>query len=631
VQALVRELAAGNRGLCVITTRLPVTDIAGREETVATDLEQLPPAAGAELLHRLGVTGQNEVLQTASTELRGHGLALTLLGTYLRDLCGGDIRRRNEATVLDGTIEGSDHAMHVMAAYERSLGPPERAIIFLLGLFDRPAEAAAVTALRKAPEIPSLTAGIGTADQHEWRLALARLRKARLVAESEGDAAPLDAHPLVREYFGARLREVAPEAFKAGNLRLYDHYRKAAPEYPDTFEEMLLLYMAVVHGCRAGRAQEVCDEVMYRRIQREQFFSVRKLGMYGAELNAIAALFDHLWDRPSILLTPVDRAWTLWQAGYYLQAMGRLLEAVEPMSASVELLKPLEQWQALATCLGNLSYATLTMGNIDGAVAKGMEGVQFADRSGDVFQRLARRSNLAHALHLAGRWTESATAFREAEALQAKEYPQEPTLDSVQGFLYCDFLLSEAEPADGSGVNSAEARYIETCEEVRNRATRALEIAQHDRLLLDIALNNVSLGRAYLGLAAVPHAGADELEVAARHLELAVEGLREAGDQVELPRGLLARATLRRRRLDVEAAIADLREAQEIAERGSMQLHEADTQLEWARLSLQMGDSAAAQLHLHRARDLVLVCGYGCREREVSWLDGRLAALGLKM
>ena len=60
LQALLRELAASNTGLCVITTRMPVADIADHERTSALrrDLEQLSSDAGAKLLRALGVTGQ---------------------------------------------------------------------------------------------------------------------------------------------------------------------------------------------------------------------------------------------------------------------------------------------------------------------------------------------------------------------------------------------------------------------------------------------------------------------------------------------------------------------------------------------------------------------------------------------
>src|SRR5260370_33745251 len=56
LQALLRELAAFNTGLCVITTRMPLADIADHEQTSAVrrGLEQLSNADGAKLLRALG-------------------------------------------------------------------------------------------------------------------------------------------------------------------------------------------------------------------------------------------------------------------------------------------------------------------------------------------------------------------------------------------------------------------------------------------------------------------------------------------------------------------------------------------------------------------------------------------------
>jgi hypothetical protein len=87
LQALLRELAAFNTGLCVITTRMPVADIADHERASALrrELEQLSSDAGAKLLRALGVKGHEEELRSASDEFRGHSLALTLLGSYLTD------------------------------------------------------------------------------------------------------------------------------------------------------------------------------------------------------------------------------------------------------------------------------------------------------------------------------------------------------------------------------------------------------------------------------------------------------------------------------------------------------------------------------------------------------------------
>jgi len=119
----VRELGAKNPGLCVITTRVPVADVAGRTGVSVVDLEELPPSAGAELLRRLEVKGPEKELEKTSEEFGGHGLALTLLGTYLRDVCDGDVRRRREVPLLDEGTEQGGHARRVMQSYETWLGP----------------------------------------------------------------------------------------------------------------------------------------------------------------------------------------------------------------------------------------------------------------------------------------------------------------------------------------------------------------------------------------------------------------------------------------------------------------------------------------------------------------------------
>ena len=100
LQALLRELAAFNAGLCVITTRLPVAEIAthARSSALRRDLEHLSSEAGAKLLRALGVKGDEEKLRNASDEFSGHCLALTLLGSFLTDAYNGDIRYREEVS-----------------------------------------------------------------------------------------------------------------------------------------------------------------------------------------------------------------------------------------------------------------------------------------------------------------------------------------------------------------------------------------------------------------------------------------------------------------------------------------------------------------------------------------------------
>ena len=161
LQALLRELAAFNSGLCVITTRLPIADLADHEHSSAPrrDLEQLSSDAGAKLLRALGVKGDQAELRSASDEFSGHCLALTLLGSYLTDAYNGDIRCRKEVSEhLSHDVRQGVHARKVMESYQAWLGEgPELSVLRMLGLFDRPADEKALEVLLKPPAIPGLT------------------------------------------------------------------------------------------------------------------------------------------------------------------------------------------------------------------------------------------------------------------------------------------------------------------------------------------------------------------------------------------------------------------------------------------------------------------------------------------
>ncbi len=100
-------------------------------------------------------------------------------------------------------------------------------------------------------------------------------------------AAPyaLDAHPLVREWFGDRLRQTNESAWKAAHGRIYEHLRDTTKEGDaPTLEDLAPLYQAIAHGCRAGRYEEALNKIYIDRICRRradgrlEFYARNKLG-----------------------------------------------------------------------------------------------------------------------------------------------------------------------------------------------------------------------------------------------------------------------------------------------------------------------------------------------------------------
>jgi nucleoside phosphorylase len=607
LEVLVKELGAQNKGLCLITSRVALTDLhgLGGDKVRAKDLGGLSPEAGAELLKARGAKGTEEALREASSEYKGHGLALTLLGGYIRKRHKGDIRQRAHIPVLEGRP-----AQRMMGIYERWFaGKPEIAVLRMLGLFDRPASDDEIEALRALPYIPGLTMFLKGLSGSAWNEAVTTLQDVGLLAPASDHDDRLDAHPLVREHFGAQLREKHPGAWCEGHRRLYVYLRNAARPLPETLEEMAPLYAAVVHGCRAGKSQEALVEVYWKRIQRQtEHFSSKKLGALGTELGVLAAFFDPPWERLAGGLGEPAQAFILSEAGFVLRSLGRLPAAAVLMRQGLELDIARKAWSNAAAVASNLSELLQALGELPEAQAQARKSVELAEASGDAVERTVNRTTLAAALHATGARELATAEFEDAERRQQKREPASPRLYSLQGFRYCDLLLDQGRDA-----------------EVRARAAQTLEFANEHFGLISIALDHLSLGRAQL--LGFQRGTADDLAQATSHIQQAVDGLRRAGDQSYTTLGLLARAALYIHTRDFLAARHDLDETLTLATRCGFRLHEADAHLGYARLALAEGHSATAREHLAKARRIIGETGYHRRDGELAEFEATASTM----
>jgi hypothetical protein len=641
-------LAQANPGLCILTSRQALTDLDGLHGAVRKeDLEDLPKAVAVRLLRQMQITGTDEELEEACEKFGCHALSLTLLGRFLFDAHGGDIRRIDRVKDLRRADELTREERHrtawkVLEAYEAWLAraqadgnPRTLAVLRLTGLFDRTATAGCLAALRAAPVIAGLTDALVGMGDDEWNILLRRLERAHLIKlrVDKDEQIAIDAHPLIREYFARQLRDTQPEAFRAAHARLFEHLCQTTEHWPDTLDGLQPLYQAVVHGCLAGRQQQACDKVYRDRILRGTgplgFFSRLILGAHGADLAAVAAFFDEPWSQLSPNLSEPNQAWLLNEAGYSLRALGRLTEALQPMRASLEMRIRLKDWQNAAASAANLSELEVTLGRLPDAVDNARRSITYADQSGDAGRRIIMRTTVADALHQSGQRAEAGALFAEAERMQQGWQPDFTLLYSLQGFRYCDWLLAPAEcpawqallratglPAVAEPQGSHNHAAI--CAEVERRGTIALEWAvDYKASLLTIALDHLTLARVALIRALLAHS-LPQSTLNLAHVAAAVNGLRNAAQMDHFPTGLLTAALYHFVRGDAAEARAALDHAEEIAARGPMPLYLADVHLHRARLFRDKAELAkAAQL----IRDL----GYGRRYDELADAEAALA------
>ncbi|NUM78592.1 hypothetical protein HUU40_29890, partial [candidate division KSB1 bacterium] len=354
LRTLITELGRRNPGLCVITTRVAAPELSRYPQTCQQiDLETLSAEAGAMLLKVRGTQGSDEALQQATAAFGFHALAINLLATYLHEIPGHPIAAAAALPDLPNVPEAKGkHPRRIMAAFAEKLGKVAATeLLHLLGLFSRPAELQAIAAVIAKPPIPNLTDKLTGVREAAFLQACETLRRYKLLAPASSHSPDtLDCHPLVREHFGEKLRQQNPAAWQEAHRRLYEYYKNLpAKELPDTLEEMEPLFAAVAHGCQAGIHQKVIDEVYWPRINRSgEYFSMKKLGAFGADLAAVSNFFEKPWSKPASGITDADKPLVLNWAGLFLRALGRLAEASQPMQAGMEASAQKEDWVGAA-------------------------------------------------------------------------------------------------------------------------------------------------------------------------------------------------------------------------------------------------------------------------------------------
>ena len=249
--------------------------------------------------------------------------------------------------------------------------------------------------------------------------------------------------------------------------------------------------------------------------------------------------------------------------------------------------------------------------------------------------------------------------FKEAERLQKVLTPEFKYLYSTQGFNYCDYLLSKGE-----------------WKNVLLRAQETIGWVGILGKLQYIALDQLSLGRASLQQAIillskinpqfvidtdrdvisylskekllVDEAILQQLMIAEKMFNRSVEGLRNAETIIYLPLALLARASCYRWFLTLpssdqmtrgSAALHDINEAHEIANRGDMRLFKIDFGLESARFLLtidayvknnenskeiinkQKIGREKAIANIKQAKEMIKETGYMRRLSELEYLE----------
>lgn len=244
---LLNGLASKSKGLCVLTTRLAIPDI--NAISAQRTLPGLSTEAGTALLQALGVRGEQGEMADMVAAAHGHALSLNLLGRYLVDAHGGDVRQRDKILFYDADQEeGRGTAFRIMDAYvawlkseqdsdeDQQRGQRALALLRLFGLFGQAAPIGQLQALWQSPVIPGLTEALMDLSEAQRNISLARLEEAKLISierDVRQQIIRIVAHPLMRAYFAQKLQVESKAAWQEARRRLLATDPASSADNPD--------------------------------------------------------------------------------------------------------------------------------------------------------------------------------------------------------------------------------------------------------------------------------------------------------------------------------------------------------------------------------------------------------------
>lgn len=608
VALLIRELASDNNGLCLITSRLAVSDLIpfqdGRVQTIG--LDHLTTDAGIELLKSIGVKGENSEFIHAAKEYAGHPLCLSLLGGYLNVVHDGDISKFRELESLIGIQGAGIHARKLVRAYlEWFESSPENALLYMLGLFDRAVSLDELKTLCSKEPIAKLTEDLARLTQAQWGYGIRKLEDANLISlDSREGSTMIDCHPLVRDFLADYLKCEMPEVWNKGNSLLFHHLENTATENPATMAELEPLFRAVIHGTRA-KLYEEAFQLYFERIKNR--YCMLTGGSHHTDQSCIRAFFSRAWTEPVEALSEDAKCHLLSSAASNLMSLGKIEEAIEPSVKSINWFLEGEKWLEAAMTAGPFASMLIATGSLDKAIALMDKLETCVEKTNNIAIQAMSLNFRAYAYYLHGENEKARLLFEQAEEILVQPEPGIPVTFPTVSSYYCMFLLETGE------YQKALQRSLKTF------AWRELKSWQ-------VAIDTTSLYASDLLVLGLIFLRLGDLQNAGKHLNKQVELFKSADEWLYLPTGLAARARFfieTNRFLEAEK---DLEEALAISMRTGANFAQWEACICFAELYSKQGNNKLAMSYLDRVKQIPGMEIYRFRDSDISELEKCLEA-----
>ncbi len=426
-------------GLCLITTRYPLTDINSYEGKVyrKENIDRLSIEDGRSLFEKVGVHGSPDQIDSVITEYDGHALSLTLLSQYLVEDFHGDITKAKDIPPFHSDQEAGGKAHRILLWYAKQLNEEQQALMKIFSLFRKGVREKDFEGVFRAEMETQVNQPLIKLSVFSFKRMVDNLFDRRLISKDQDNT--YSTHPLIKNYFESIFEQADK---KLCHKRIYYYFGEDAPEYPETLDDMQPLFDQVHHGCAAGLYDEVCNDVYQDKIyRRSEFFIYHKLGAWETNLSLAKTFFpDGNLSKMPLVSDRNAQSWLLNEAGLALFSTGRPKEAEKLFIKKTNMQIEDKDWMNACSGYINLGELQFRTGRLNPALTSAQNALKMAEKAEHKDYVVTSKAFLSWFYHLLGKNEKAQSLFEQADQLEVEINGHR--FYSLPGVFYADFLLS---------------------------------------------------------------------------------------------------------------------------------------------------------------------------------------------
>jgi len=584
-------------GMCLISTRYPLTDIENYKGKVyqKIEVESLSTEDARALFEKVGLKGSQEEIESVIDEYDGHALSLTLLSKYLVEDFEGDIKKTGDIPPFHSDEEAGGKAHRILLWYAKQLTEEQSGFMKVFSLFRRAVREEDFEGVFRAKMETEMNQALTAMSEFKFKRMVDNLVDRRLVSKDQDNT--YATHPLIKNYFESIFDE---DDKKLCHKRIYEYIGGYAPEQADTLEEMQPLFEQVYHGCAAGIYDEVYWNVYWEKIYREEEgFIIHKLGAWETILSLAKTFFSQgdLSKMP-LVSKKRDQSFLLNATGLALLSIGRPKGAEELFVLKTNMQIEDEDWENASGGYQNLAELQFRTGELESGLESAQKALDFAEKAESKNYIVNSKAYLGWILHILGKGGEEAEKeFHEADELFIEI--EGNRLRTFAGIRYVDFLIS-----------------MERIDEAFDLTEQNLEICQTHNWTVHISSCHRCLG-------AIERIKGSCKEAEA-HLQKALEGARKVGQPALEIEALIENGRMCLDMGKYKDAVRDGDKALKICGRTEFRLYEPEGEIVLAKAYLALKDFEQAESNANSAYEKAVGMKYRWAEGDAADLLGEI-------